>query len=128
MVTDDIKIGIIGFSSGNGHPFSFSSIINGYSDEGYKDSGWDVIHQYLKLRDKSEFCFPGVKCTNAWNQDANITDKLCKASKIPRMVSKPADLIKEVDAVIIARDDYHNHYAQQGAESLAAVIISISCQ
>ncbi len=28
------SIGIIGVSEGNGHPFSYSSIINGYSPEG----------------------------------------------------------------------------------------------
>ena len=34
-----IKAGIIGlFEKGNGHPFSYSSIINGYSEKGYKKS------------------------------------------------------------------------------------------
>ena len=33
------SIGIIGLSEGNGHPFSYSSIINGYSPEGLAASG-----------------------------------------------------------------------------------------
>lgn len=30
------KIGILGVSEGNGHPYSFSAIINGYDDENFK--------------------------------------------------------------------------------------------
>ena len=46
-----IKIGIIGLSDkGNGHPFSFSSIINGYSEKGYKKSNYQNILKYGVLR------------------------------------------------------------------------------
>ena len=36
-----IKLGIIGFSKNNGHPYSFSAIINGYDREhaNNQDSG-----------------------------------------------------------------------------------------
>ena len=29
-----VRVGMIGMSEGNGHPFSFSAIINGYDDDG----------------------------------------------------------------------------------------------
>ena len=35
-----IRVGIVGLSEGNGHPFSFSAIINGFSDVGMAAAGW----------------------------------------------------------------------------------------
>ena len=49
------SIGIIGVSEGNGHPFSYSSIINGYSPEGLAASGWPGIYEYVRRRHASEF-------------------------------------------------------------------------
>ena len=42
------KVGIIGFSEANGHPYSFSSIINGYNEKNYQKSNWKLILNYLK--------------------------------------------------------------------------------
>ena len=106
MVT---RLGIIGISNGNGHPFSFSSIINGYSDSGLAASGWPGINAYVRRRDPSEFGFDGVQVTHAWTQDQEVTQKLCASSRIPHVVEAPEDMIGNVDGVIIARDDYENH-------------------
>ncbi len=105
-----IQLGIVGFNEGNGHPFSFSAIINGFDPEGMKASGWDVIYNYLKTRHASEFGFDSVHVSHAWTQDAALTEKLVKASKIPNLVVDLADMIDAVDGVIIARDDYETHY------------------
>lgn len=104
------KIGIIGLSEGNGHPFSFSSIINGYNDGYLKNSGWDVIYNYVRRRDPSEFGIEGFQITHAWTQDEETTQTLCKACLIPNSVSRYEDMIGHIDAVIIARDDYEYHY------------------
>jgi len=104
-----LKLGIVGISEGNGHPFSFSSIINGFSEKGFANSGWDVIYEYLKRRHPSEFGFDGVKISHAWTQDENLTDKLCEACLIPNKVSDLEDMVGIVDGVIIARDDYEQH-------------------
>jgi predicted dehydrogenase len=108
MVT---RLGIIGISEGNGHPFSFSAIINGYSDEGMAASGWPGIYDYVRRRDPSEFGFEGFRVTHAWTQDPEVTNKLCKASQISHAVATPEEMIGNVDAVIIARDDYETHYS-----------------
>lgn len=108
MVT---RLGVIGISEGNGHPFSFSSIINGYSDAGLANSGWSVIYDYVRRRDSSEFGFDGVSVTHAWTQDPAVTRKLCDACLIPNAVSRPDEMIRQVDAVIIARDDYETHHS-----------------
>ena len=105
-----IKLGIIGINDGNGHPFSFSAIINGFDNEGMKDSGWDVIYNYLIGRHSSEFGFDGVRVTHAWTQDPEQTEKLARASRIPNTVLDVDEMLDEVDGVIIARDDYETHY------------------
>ena len=109
-MVDAIKLGIIGFNDGNGHPFSFSAIINGFDNEGMKNSGWDVIYNYLKIRDASELGFDNVQVTHAWTQDSEQTEKLAKASKIPNTVVDVDDMLNHVDGVIIARDDYETHF------------------
>jgi predicted dehydrogenase len=109
-MVEAIKLGIIGINEGNGHPFSFSAIINGFDDEGMKNSDWDVIYNYLKIRDASEFGFENVQVTHAWTQDPELTEKLAKASKIPNIVVDMNDMLDEVDGVLIARDDYEKHY------------------
>lgn len=109
-MVDTIKLGIIGINEGNGHPFSFSAIINGYDPEGMKNSGWDVIYNYLEVRDPSEFGYDNVQVTHAWTQDPEQTQKLARASRIPNTVVNIDDMLDEVDGVIIARDDYKTHY------------------
>lgn len=105
-----IRTGVIGVSDGNGHPFSFSAIVNGYSDEGFAESGWPVIHSYLKERRPADFGFDGVKVTHAWTQDDELTRKLCRAANIEHGVSEPQLMLGQVDAVLIARDDWRSHY------------------
>jgi predicted dehydrogenase len=102
---------MIGVSEGNGHPFSFSAIINGYADRALADSGWKVIYDYVRRRDRSEFGFGEARVTHAWTQDPEVTRRLCDACLIPNPVSSPEQMIGRVDAVIIARDDYENHLA-----------------
>ena len=110
-MVEPIKLGIIGINEGNGHPFSFSAIINGFDDEGMKSSGWDVIYDYLKIRDASEFGFDNVRVTHAWTQDPEQTRKLARASRIPNIVVDIEDMLDEIDGVIIARDDYETHFS-----------------
>lgn len=103
------SIGIIGLSEGNGHPFSFGSIINGYSPEGLAGSGWPGIYDYVRRRHASEFGMGDWKITHAWTQDPEITKKLCAACCIEYGVDHYREFLGHVDAVIIARDDFENH-------------------
>lgn len=105
-----IKLGVIGLNEGNGHPFSFSAIFNGFDRAGMKASGWDVIYDYLITRDSSEFGLDNVQVTHAWTQDPGTTAQLAKASKIPHTVANAHDMLDDVDGVLIARDDYETHF------------------
>ena len=104
-----IKIGIIGISEGNGHPYTFSAIINGYNDKYMSLSGWDNIYNYLKERPISDFGIQDSKITHVWTQNIEESKKIAQASKIEHVVEKYDDMIEHVDAVIIARDDYESH-------------------
>lgn len=105
-----IELGIVGTSPGNGHPYSFSAIINGYDPERFSDAGWPAIARYLDRRGPSEFGVPGLKVSWAWTQDEATTERLCRACDIPGRARSLEDLADRVDAVLIARDDHRTHH------------------
>jgi predicted dehydrogenase len=109
------SVGIIGISEGNGHPFSYSSIINGYSPEGLAASGWPGIYEYVRRRHRSEFGICGWNVTHAWTQDLATTQRLCAACRIANPVEDYQEFLGKVDAVVIARDDYEMHFAMSKA-------------
>ena len=104
----DIRLGVVGVTEGNGHPYSFASIINGYDRAAYRETEWSGILEYLAERDRSEFGVPGVAVTHAWTQDAAETERLCAAARIPTAVDEVTDLTG-LDGVLLLRDDHENH-------------------
>ena len=104
-----LNLGILGVSEGNGHPYSYSAIINGFDGEGFETSGWTVIHDYLRERHPSEIGFDGVRVSHVWTQDPEETRRLQNACKIPTAVPDWKDMKSAVDAVILARDDHERH-------------------
>jgi predicted dehydrogenase len=105
----DVDLGVVGVTEGNGHPYSFSAIVNGYDDAAMADSGWGVIHDYLREKDPSEFGFEEVSVTHAWTQDPAETGRLCAAARIPNAVDDLETMREEVDAVLLLRDDHERH-------------------
>lgn len=104
-----IRTGIIGFSDGNGHPFSFSAIVNGYDDGAFAAAGWPVIHEYLKRQGPERFGIGDARVTCAWTQDPDLTRRLCAACRIDTACASLQEMADQVDAVIIARDDWESH-------------------
>ncbi len=98
-------------SEGNGHPFSFSAIVNGYDENHFANAGWPVILNYLKQQPADRFGFADVRVTHAWTQDLLVTRKLCAACRIDKACENAMAMRGEVDAVIIARDDWESHAA-----------------
>lgn len=114
-----MRLAVLGTSEGNGHPYSFSAIINGYDTERMRAAGWPGIADYLDERDPVDLGFRGVQVTHAWCPDPAETRRLCAATGIPQPVAAPEDLISEVDGVVIARDDWRTH-GELAAPFLAA--------
>ena len=109
MPSEPVDLGVVGVTEGNGHPYSFSAIVNGYDPEGMAASGWGVIHDYLREKDPSEFGFEGASVTHAWTQDPAETERLRAAARIPNAVEDLAGMRGAVDAVLLLRDDYERH-------------------
>lgn len=107
MVT---KVGIIGMSPENGHPYSFSAIVNGYDESQFVKAGWPGIHTYLNQRSNADFGFEGFRVTHAWTQDTSVTRTLCDACLIDTPCVELNEMLDGVDAVIIARDDWQSHF------------------
>ncbi|MBI3506469.1 MAG: Gfo/Idh/MocA family oxidoreductase [Proteobacteria bacterium] len=106
-----IRLGMIGFSAGNGHPYSFSAIVNGYDDAAFADCGWPAIHDYLRRRPAEEIGLAEARVVRAWMPDAVMAAGLARACRIERTVDAPEAMLGAVDAVIIARDDADSHFA-----------------
>jgi hypothetical protein len=104
-----IRTGIIGLSEGNGHPFSFSAIVNGYDEAAFEAAGWPVILEYLRRQPVEAFGIGEARITHAWTQDAALTRRLCAACRIEHACADPGEMLGGVDAVIVARDDWESH-------------------
>ena len=104
-----IKLGIIGFSKGNGHPYSWSAIINGYSSFEMEKCEFPVIFNYLSEQKYPQHFIKNAKVTHIWTQERTISEKISKASKIKYIVENIDDMIGLVDGVLLARDDAENH-------------------
>ncbi len=105
-----LKLGVIGISEGNGHPFSWSAIFNGYELDEIKKCGFPVIPKYLSAQSfPGDFLTELGEVTHVWTQNRTTSDQIAKASRISNIAEKPEDLIGAVDAILLARDDAENH-------------------
>ena len=105
----DLKLGIIGMSEGNGHPYSWSAIFNGYDKSAMDDCGFPVIPVYLAKQRFPEDTIAGAKVTNVWTQSINLSKKISKAAKIENVNESISEMIPQIDAAL-ARDDAENHF------------------
>ena len=109
MTTRDLKLGVIGMSDGNGHPYSWSAIFNGYDADAMADCGFPAIPAYLATRSWPDDRLPGARVTHVWTQDPALSGKVSRAAHVPHVVKHPADMLGAVDAVLLARDDAQGH-------------------
>ena len=104
-----LRLGIIGMSPGNGHPYSWSAICNGYDQALMEDCGFPVIPKYLEKQTYPDNFIHNAKVTHIWTQDKELSMHIAEASKIACTVANFEDLIGSVDAILLARDDAENH-------------------
>ena len=109
MTSEKLRLGLIGMSPGNGHPYSWSAICNGYDQVLMEDCGFPVIPRYLEKQNFPYDFINNAKVTHIWTQDNNLSKHIAKASKIANIANDFEDLIGSVDAVLLARDDAENH-------------------
>lgn len=104
-----LRLGIIGLSPGNGHPYSWAAICNGYDPVAMADCGFPVIPAYLAQQSWPSDQLPGVRVTHVWTQDPEESARVASAARIGTVVRRPEDMIGQIDALLLARDDAQNH-------------------
>lgn len=104
-----LRLGVIGLSPGNGHPYSWAAIFNGYDPEHMAKCPFPVIPEYLSQQSFPEASIQQARVTHIWTQDIEVSKKVARASYIEKIVLHYEDMIGEVDAVLLARDDADLH-------------------
>ncbi len=105
----EIRLAMLGMIEGNGHPYSWSAIVNGYNPEEMAKCPYPVIPQYLSEVPLNTIRILGARVTHVWTDDPADAPKVAAASKIAQVVVRPEDVIGQVDAVILGTDDGHEH-------------------
>jgi predicted dehydrogenase len=105
-----LKLGVIGISPGNGHPYSWSAIFNGYDPVHMEACNFPVIPRYLEKQSFPQDAIAEANVTHLWAQDKKIASHVAKASLIGTVVDNFTDMIGKVDGILLARDDAETHY------------------
>lgn len=101
------RLAMLGMIPGNGHPYSWSAIINGFDANELAACPYPIIVDYLSRQlDAGE---KHAAVTHIWTDDPADGAQVARFARIPHVVKVPQDVIGEVDAVIIAVDDGDDH-------------------
>ncbi len=96
-------------SEGNAHPYSWSAIINGhFNAEEIDRVGYPAVSNYLKANDDT-LGIIGARVTCIWTQDIKVSESIAKTAKIETIAISLEEMVRLVDAVILARDDAEHH-------------------
>jgi predicted dehydrogenase len=104
-----LRLAMLGMIEGNGHPYSWSAIVNGYDPVAMAHCPYPGIISYLGKQPLETIGIPGARVTHIWTDDPADAPKVAAASLIEHIVTSPLDVIGQVDAVIIATDDGDDH-------------------
>jgi predicted dehydrogenase len=104
-----LRLAMIGMILGNGHPYSWSAIINGYNPSAMSNCPYPAIPRYLGAQPTENIGIDGARVTHLWTDAPGDGDLVAQACLIPNIVSDPQDVIGHVDAVLIATDDGTDH-------------------
>ena len=121
-----LRLAMLGMVDGNGHPYSWSAIVNGRFDrELMKECGFPVIPQYLGAQPPDALGIEGARVTHVWCEDAERAKHIARSCFIDHVLAKPQAAIGEVDAVIIPTDigDEHLERARPFIEAGLPVFI-----
>ena len=105
-----INLAVLGISDGNGHPYSWSSIINGFNDKYLDNCPFPIIVEYLREKSFPSNKIKNVEVTHVWTQDTDVSKNIAQIAKIKNIENDYKNLIDKVDGILLARDDFENHY------------------
>lgn len=105
-----LNFGIVGMNPGNGHPYSFTAVFNGFDPAALERCDFPIIRQYLTQHHCNREFIPGAKVSHVWTQDRELSEKIAAVSRIPVIADSLEQLVEETDGIIFARDDIWNHF------------------
>ena len=108
-VKEKLKFAVLGMSEGNGHPYSWSAIFNGYDKVEMAKCPFPVIPDYLSKESWPDARIHEAEVTHIWTQDKQISEAIAKACFIENQVDVAEAVIGAVDGILLARDDPENH-------------------
>jgi predicted dehydrogenase len=105
-----LRLAMLGMIPGNGHPWSWSAIINGYDPVVMAAKcTYPGIIDYLAEQPLEAVQVCGARVTHLWTDAAEEAPPIAEADFIDHVVERAEDVIGEVDAVIISTDDGSDH-------------------
>lgn len=109
ITRDEIRLAMLGMVEGNGHPYSWSIIINGsYDAKALAACPYPVIKDYVLKQPPGTLGIPGAKITR-WTDDPADAVQVAAVAHIPNIAKRAEDVIGEVDAVLVATDKGFEH-------------------
>ena len=110
ITKQNIKLAMLGLTEGNGHPYSWSIIINGsYNAKALSECPYAAIINYISKQPSSSLGIDNVNVTHIWTDDPVDAKKVAEVAHIPNVVNSPKDVIGKVDAVLVATDIGSEH-------------------
>lgn len=107
-----LRIGILGMTEGNGHPYSWSAMFNGYNRERMDRCPFPGIPAYLNKQPKETLGIENARITHVHCDNRQDAEDVAAASLIDQVVDRPEEMIGQVDAVICATDIGSEHVAR----------------
>lgn len=104
-----LKFAMLGMIAGNGHPYSWSAIVNGFDPVAMAPCPYPTIPKYLGARPLETVKVPYAQVTHVWTDNPAEAPLVAKASLIPNVMDRPEDAIGHVDAVFVATDNGFDH-------------------
>jgi predicted dehydrogenase len=104
---------MLGMTEGNGHPYSWSIILNGrYDAEALAACPYPVIHSYIARQPAHTLGIPGAEVTHVWTDEPGDAVQVARVAGIANVAERAEDVIGHVDAVLIATDKGEEHVAR----------------
>jgi hypothetical protein len=82
----ELKLAMLGMIEGNGHPYSWSGIINGYDPDEMAKCPYAGIPIYMGKQPLESVRIPGARVTHIWCDDPADAPKVAAASLIENVV------------------------------------------
>ena len=89
LTKDVIRLAMLGMVEGNGHPFSWSMIINGgYDPAALPLCPYPGIIDYISRQPLETLGIPGAKVTHVWTDDPADAELVSKIALVPNVARR----------------------------------------